>query len=542
MSVTVMDVLKLPSLSNSEVLAGRAGLNKIVASVSVLEYAEPSALPDALFKNDEFYGGEIVITGFICVKDDVEAQCRSIRHLHKMGEVGLILYYVGIFMPRIDERVIQLADELGFALICMPKERMDLRYSEVIYEVLEMIMNDKKSDPNFVSDMMEHISTMPAHQRSMDTVLRMLSDRLTCSLYLINHNFEGMSLASWPSVGNVTFTDIAEYYHYDVSSMPAQPACLTIQSEVCLCCHRMGSENERPAYLIMAKQAGLLSPLLCRQAVEVVHFYTNIWGKGYTNIGAEELIKAILNDEPLRIRRLAEILRIDVAAVNHLLVLEPQNALADAEQRDTFNRRVTKTAKDCAERFFDVSLIGIYDGRLVVLAGGGKVKNADEHTTEQFLHELNAQDGKGLLVTHYGLANLSEIRDAYLICGQYLRQARCIWPEKRVITLQELRFSGRCQEIIAAGENSIKTALSVLSPLESVDEELRHALYDTLEAYLLDSDFKMMGTSERLFIHINSVKYRIKKIGELLGFPVDKMPEAYDVYAAVALSRLLRGS
>jgi hypothetical protein len=457
-----------------------------------------------------------------------------------MGEVGLILYYVGIFMPCIDERVISLADELGFALICMPKGRMDLRYSEVIYEVLETIMNDKKADPNFVSDMMEHLSTMPVHQRSMDTVLRMLSDRLTCSLYLINRSFECMTLANWPSVGNVALADIGGCYHHDVLSMPSEPARVTIPSDVCLCCRPINSENGKSLYLVLAKEAGLLSPLLCRQAAEVVQFYVNIWGKGYANVGAEELMKAILNDEPMRMRRLAEILRIDVAAIRHFFVLEPPDALAGAGCRDGFNRRVMESTKACAEVFFPVSLMGIYDDRLILLAGGKSVKNACGHIIEYFLQELNTPEDKGLLVTHYGLTNLSAIRDAYLISGQYLQQARCIYPEKRVITLQELRFAQRCQKMIESGENSVKAALSILSPLESVDEELRRGLYATLEAYLLDSDLSIAKTSEKLFLHINSVKYRMKKIGEKLGFPVDKMPEAYDVYTAVAISRLLR--
>lgn len=540
MSVTVMDLLKLPSLSNSEVVAGKAGLNKIVASISVLEYAEPSALPDALFKNDEFYGGEIVITGYICIKDDVEAQCRSIRHLHKMGEVGLILYYVGIFMPRIDERVVQLADELGFALICMPKGRMDLRYSEVIYEVLELIMDDKKADPNFASDMTQHICAMPARQRSMDTVLRMLSDRLVCSLYLINRNFEGVNLANWPSVGNVTLPDIAEYYHHDITSIPSEPARVVVPPEVSLCCRPISSKNEESMHLLIVKEAGQLSSLHCNQATEVVAFYVNNWWKGHTNTGPDELMKAILNDEPLRMRRLAEILCVDIAAVRHLFVLEPMNAPAGDGSRDDFFIRVMKHTKTCVEGFFPVSLMGVYEGRLILLAGGESVKNACGHITEYFLQELNTQDDNGLLVTHCGLANLSEIRDAYHIGRQYLQQARCIYPDKRAITLQELRFAKRCQKIIEAGENSVKAALSILSPLESVDEELRHELYATLEAYLLDSDLSIAKTSEKIFIHINSVKYRIKRIGEKLGFPVDKMPEAYDVYAAIAISRLLR--
>ena len=39
-SVTVKDVLQLPSLKRAEVIAGDSAINKVVASVSVLEYSQ----------------------------------------------------------------------------------------------------------------------------------------------------------------------------------------------------------------------------------------------------------------------------------------------------------------------------------------------------------------------------------------------------------------------------------------------------------------------------------------------------------------------
>lgn len=63
MSVTVADLLNLPSLRQAKVLGGRNGLGKIVSSISVLESVDPGILIDPLFPQGEFYGSEIVITG-----------------------------------------------------------------------------------------------------------------------------------------------------------------------------------------------------------------------------------------------------------------------------------------------------------------------------------------------------------------------------------------------------------------------------------------------------------------------------------------------
>jgi hypothetical protein len=198
MSVTVADLLKLPSLREARVVAGEGGLSRIVSSISVLEYADVTLLQDNLFRNNEFYGSEIVITGFINIKENVEAQCANIRRLAEAGEVGLILYYVGIFMPKIDERLIQLSDELNFTLICMPENRMDLRYSEVICEVMEAIFKDQKSEASFVSELLERIARLPQHQRSVDTALKMLSDRIRTTVVLADASGRILNEAAWP--------------------------------------------------------------------------------------------------------------------------------------------------------------------------------------------------------------------------------------------------------------------------------------------------------------------------------------------------------
>ena len=46
MSVSVYDLLKLPSLRQAKVIAGKSALHKRVTSISVLESADPSLLID----------------------------------------------------------------------------------------------------------------------------------------------------------------------------------------------------------------------------------------------------------------------------------------------------------------------------------------------------------------------------------------------------------------------------------------------------------------------------------------------------------------
>lgn len=154
MSVSVEDLLKLPSLRRAKVLGGQRGLSKIVSSISVLESTDPGVLVDEVFPQGEFFGSEIVITGFLNSIGNVPLQCANIRRLAEGGEVGLIIFYVGVYLPEVDQRLIDLADELDFVLISMPEGEATLRYGEVINDVMDCIFRDRAQNSSIVLDIL----------------------------------------------------------------------------------------------------------------------------------------------------------------------------------------------------------------------------------------------------------------------------------------------------------------------------------------------------------------------------------------------------
>ena len=178
MSVTVSDLLKLPSLRQASVIGGRGGLGKVVSSISVLESTDPTVLVNEVFPHNKYAGGEIVITGFLNCVDDIDRQCSNLLRLIDGGEVGLALYYVGVYLPRVDQRLIDIADEHDFVLICMPEGQRHLRYSDLITDVMERICQDRSSSGSLVSDILARVSSAPRQRQTVDTALRMLSAEL----------------------------------------------------------------------------------------------------------------------------------------------------------------------------------------------------------------------------------------------------------------------------------------------------------------------------------------------------------------------------
>ena len=136
MNVTVADCLRLPTLREAQLVAGAKGLDRAVSSVSVLEWPETNLLSDELI-----VGNELVISALVTIKDDVARQCCVLRHLRSMGAAGLVLFYVGVFIPKIDDALIAVADEISLPLIAMPFGRLDFRYSDMITDVVEYMQS-----------------------------------------------------------------------------------------------------------------------------------------------------------------------------------------------------------------------------------------------------------------------------------------------------------------------------------------------------------------------------------------------------------------
>ena len=345
MSVTVEDLLRLPSLRGAELVAGQGAGKKLVSSISVLEYADPSVLQAELFRNNEFFGSEIVITGFMNIPRDVEAQCANLRRLADAGEVGLILFYVGVFMPEVDPKLMALADEKDFALIVMPRGRMDLRYSDVICEVMEAIFKDQNDSGLLVSDILGRTALLPEHQRTLDTVLKLLSDRLRATVLLTDGALRPLNAVPWPRAEDTRLPEALR----SLEALPVSGGAPgSLQSEGrSYTIYRQTLSSGPALELFLLKEGAPLPPDLVRRAGEVVHLASSIWSQGHGRVVMSELVRAILRDEPVKMRRLAELFHVDVASIHSMWLLHGDRAQAERFRREALPLSQETLAHTC---------------------------------------------------------------------------------------------------------------------------------------------------------------------------------------------------
>jgi len=407
MSVYAEDLLNVPSLAGAEVVAGRGGLRKIISSISVLETVDSSVFTKTVFPNDVVKGSELVITGFLNARENFDLQLDAVKYLCRLGEAGIILFYIGLYVKDIDPRIIKYANDNDFLIICMPRGVPTLMYGDVIRDVMTAIVRDQITSESVTTALINSYGEEPEHREKL-----------------------------------------------------------------------MSSE----------------------------------------------LVKAILNDDPLRMRRLASVLKIDIASVhNSIIVTGPD--LTEKHAAELSNM---------ASRYCDTAFADIYDSSLVVFTTS--FSGTDDITS--FVEGAESILPENCRISFFAnQRSTTDVRSDFVMNKLYLPDACRILPDRRFFTRSDVAFARNCRTLIESGELHVRDMLLMLDPLnlKPNGEDLK----DLLAIFLLDTDRNVQKTADILFVHKNTVKYRLKLIEDILGFDPGALPGSVRLCTALAIRRIL---
>lgn len=126
--ITVEKLINKKVFKVAKILAGKKGMNKIVRKVTVAE------VPDAA---NWLHGGELVCTTAYFISKEVKYQVEWIESLSNNGAVALAIK-TDRFLGEVPESIIEVANNLNFPIIELPPE---ITWPEVIESVMNPIMH-----------------------------------------------------------------------------------------------------------------------------------------------------------------------------------------------------------------------------------------------------------------------------------------------------------------------------------------------------------------------------------------------------------------
>jgi purine catabolism regulator len=176
MALSVNDAIKRGYFAGCVLLGGENGLERKIKIVSVVE------IPDAYLWCK---GGELLLTALYSLKDDEKAQINMLENMNKGGAAGIILFNYNSYLNNISKKFISKADELKFPMFKAPG---DLTYGEIIKPIMEDLTLDKykKNMSSFFNDI---IDSNISKQHSLENLIKVLAQKLNSSIAIIDHDF-----------------------------------------------------------------------------------------------------------------------------------------------------------------------------------------------------------------------------------------------------------------------------------------------------------------------------------------------------------------
>ncbi len=544
MSITVADCLKLPSLREGIVIAGRGGLHHIVNNISVLEITSKELLSHMRTEDEPINNFEICLTSFAGIADDVDAQCRLIQYLSDIGDVCLVVYYIGIVVREIHPDVIATADRLNFSLVIMPPGRTEFRYSEVIRDVCDLLFKDRAAGYNFHNTLALTLSKLPENRRSLNNLLRIASDTAKATLLLSDVSHLSSLLSPWPTSNPITQAEILDMFRTASGGKPIEENEGESSEDEMVVAEYLGhvvhifrirflSYKLRHYFLYLLDEAGKLTLQDVRQITGLIQLLSELWNLDEDEIDNSSLIHAILSDNRETILALSQKHNFDLTKVNMLISVHSVPSAGSIREKISEKLELQRRLKDFSKKNSHHILFNTYDDYFILFVKLDK----EPESGENFVRELHEQISGFRCSVTLMQADLHEVRDMFCLYEQCCRQAENIFPKKPFLTYSDMLFANSCSHIFKADNPEKRIFDAAIEKLQTLQDA--ESVMDTLTAYYLDADCRITETAQSMYLHRNTVKYRLNKAHGLLHTHFGNSVDLYFMQMLAGYYRLL---
>ena len=285
-------------------------------------------------------------------------------------------------------------------------------------------------------------------------------------------------------------------------------------------------------YLFVFSERGRLDQPLWKQVVEGVRLSMGVWGKTHDQTDLSELTKAIVMDEPIKMRRLGELYHIDVASLSDMWIIRSLNG----ENLSPWTRDVA----ELSALYTKIGLCEHYENDILIFPTGTRTLREMDDWTDALIQFLRENDISAKITRCPQLQYTANAKYFYEANRSYLEDSTKVFPLRAFFTVSEIEFVKECREIAAQGRDHVRRYMSLLDPISQYKDGSE--ITNTLTVFLLDMNSNITDTAARLFVHKNTVKYRLQKAGNTLGFHIGDMPQSKNLLYALALLRIMESS
>lgn len=534
----VLDVMK-----QCDIIAGHKGLTRQVKNVNI------SDTPDMINYIEK---NQLLLTTGYGFVDNPKLLYDLIIEMDKLNCAGIIIK-IDRFIKKLPDDIIQLADRLAFPVINSPNE---LNLGSMSRHILNYLNDDETEQLYYALHFQKQFSKMMFNDYSVESLVEHLSRSIDRPVLLLNHRGEeqvvsnllrsNISAADKKAILKIIKTNLqAARSGFSYLSPPTQVKQFTTFSIV--------TKNTHPSILVILDSATLPYPasqLAIEQASNVISFTMIKEEAVFENLRMlkNDFFSDVIENNNLSLKDItvqANYYGIDMEATSICIActmdLNEDNQLDGAnlyEKRvGAYHHQIYSLLEDAMiEHKLKATLFskGIY---FVIIAQFPSYSEKEITKITDFIKDV--QHFNEDFTLSFGVSSafqdLEKLGEAYeealdaIMQGYALFQQAFIYFYKTK-ELKELLGTIPTKDLRALYENTLK---SLAYPDGDVEE-----LVKTVEVYL-EHQCEITSTARALYVHRNTVKYRIKKAEELLGEPLKDPTNSLRIRVALLIGHIL---
>lgn len=533
------DLLNKPAFCDIEILAGKNGLSREIKNVTMMDAPD---IIDFLFEKD------FLVTTAYHLKDDSALLLELVQSMHKQKCAGL-----GIkthrFLEQIPENVIQFADEHQFPIMQIPLEKS---LGEIVNATLHYILNERTTDLMTAFEthrkFTQHILKGKGIKRLLDDLSNMIGQRV---ILLDQHFQTHASSHSKHPISEFVMNLYAEEFRLFLNST----ACTCFSSrytEEVFCAFPIHTPIGKPAFLIALGSLPIHDKnllLTIEQATNVLSFelMRENTERQYARRARNEFFLNMVEGRITSKEEIASRAK-EFSLQNEQPCLMFLGKVDQDDVHKTFTQHQLET--DYLYEFLETEItkapfmaqLFVKGDHCILIMEAGDSNVEFRSQAISYLKRLQANIANIFKKTmSFGISNIShqlinmpnaykEALSAYHT-GLLSAKAQFIQIHRPKDVSEMLR--------IIPGKDLQEFCDHIFQGLSSKkQEEDEQILLHTLSVYL-ETHCQISETAKRLFVHRNTVIYRLEKCEELLGRSLKDADTTFHLRLAFRIKSIL---
>lgn len=537
MGLSIREIMKIEPFTKAKLLAGENGLDRVA------EWANMQEVPDCV---RWFYGKEIIFASGFAFKN-AKNGCELMKKLDDI-EVAALVIKPGEFLDEVPKEMIQLADEINMPLFSIPS---DMPYMDFMIPIYERLMQEQLYVLKRVEQINEALTEEIFRENGIDGICRVLSDRTRSSVVIFA--YQGNILAS--SSDEERIQDLEKFWGEYMKNMSVHERYLKKNK-----CNRLKYKEEKELLCIpVCAGEEILAYLLIESDVSQPETNYILLEKA-SSMAAIELLKekAAIQEEEREKEQLLEDVLLKRYKDEEIILMRGKYIGFDFNKRYVFfvidsqmagkdisinNERLHDAVRKIInEKHFQCLMMNSGMSKItgMMTVGGDKKIEACRKMLEAVVKKMNQEYKKHHFyagLSAYGIG-LGDVSRCYEEAELAYKTGKAIGKKGENVSLYSnlgaFCFLAESKE----SEGMRRYYEEHFRKLLDYDMENNSQLIETLECFL-NCGTNLRLTAEKLFIHKNSVIYRLKKIEALCDVSLSDYEVLFDFQLCLKLRIIL---